>query len=141
MITVNFTFSELPWDVKVERKYLNQKMCTTVTLLTVQIYIIHYPSKRTLADPGETLVTCPFPGPTYFITARQQRGKGYVFTHVCLSVILSTRGSHVTLTYDALDLTVQGPPILVPSLSRHQTSRTPQPSIQPLLVASEHLNI
>ena len=34
--------------------------------------------------------------------------EGNVFSRVCPSVILSNKGSHVTITRDALDLTVQG---------------------------------
>ena len=37
IITVNFPFKELPWDVKVDGKYVNKKMYTAVTLPTAQI--------------------------------------------------------------------------------------------------------
>ena len=33
--------------------------------------------------------------------------KGNVFSRACLSVILPTGGSHVTITHNALDLTLQ----------------------------------
>ena len=35
--------------------------------------------------------------------------EGNIFSRVCLSVILSGKVSHVTITHDALDLTVQDP--------------------------------
>ena len=47
-------------------------------------------------------------------------------SRVCLSVILSTGGSHVSITYDILDLTIQGSfpgPSPGPSLYRNQHSR------------------
>ena len=34
-----------------------------------------------------------------------------VFRHVCISAILSTGGSYVTIIHDALNLTMQGPPV------------------------------
>ena len=38
--------------------------------------------------------------------------EGNVFRHVCLSAILSTgEGSYVTIIHDALNLTMQGPPV------------------------------
>ena len=45
-----------------------------------------------------------------------------VFSLVCLSVCLSTGGSHVTITYDTSDLTVQGPQYRTPSPPRQLTS-------------------
>ena len=48
---------------------------------------------------------------------------GNVFSRVCLSVFLSTvGGSHVTITYDSLDLAIQGPPRICWTCYRPQLS-------------------
>ena len=44
-----------------------------------------------------------------FLSSASEVGEGNAFSHVCLSVCVSTRGSHVMITHDALDLTVQAP--------------------------------
>ena len=45
----------------------------------------------------------------FLLSPASEVGEGNVFSHVCLSVCVSTRGSRVIITHDALDLTVQAP--------------------------------
>ena len=45
------------------------------------------------------------------ISARQRSCGKVMFSVVCVCHSICPQGSHVTITYDALDLTVQGPPV------------------------------
>ena len=45
----------------------------------------------------------------YYYCSPTQLWEGNVFSRVCLSVILSTRWTYVTISYDELDLTTKGP--------------------------------
>ena len=53
--------------------------------------------------------------------------EGNAFSHVCLSVILSGGCPHVTITHDALDLTIQGNPRPWPpiDMGSHYTGTPP----------------
>ena len=66
--------------------------------------------------------------------------RGNVFSHSCLSIILSTGGSHVIIIYDVLDLTVQLPTNPPPVLAYHGTlldwhNPLPTPTWYPLALA------
>ena len=56
-----------------------------------------------------------------------------VFSHICLSVCSRGKGFHVTITHDALDLNIQGPPSPAPPLCTG-TFFAPAPAL--LLVTS-----
>ena len=71
----------------------------------------------------------------------KELSEGNVFSHVCLSVCLSHKESHVAITHDALDLTVQPSPALAPALLFQTWDPQPRPhpsyiGPHPLLVTS-----